>query len=172
MTQECLQLVESVWETVFPFVPVALYLGLCLVTTKRQKQPIPEKRHPLLDARMTTNLTLAGFAFAVVGLLVTLFQNSIITVVQSVELFSVALASFFASYVLLFLRLRRAFDTISDGLTNNGLWCIMAGLTALFEPFSELEQSSWLFSLLLWVLGAYIATDLVFKWKDRKRTET
>lgn len=147
------------------------YVLLCVATWPRQRQPIPDKRHSVLDSRTSTNLTLVGFSFAVVGLLVTLFQSDLLRVSHSTFLFSLSLAYFFASYILLYLRLWRAFDTLSEGLTNNGLWAVMAGLRSLFAAFGELQSISLIFSVLLWMLAAYIALDLSFKWQDRSKTE-
>jgi hypothetical protein len=65
---------------------------------------IPDKLYPVPDDRVTTNLTLAGFAFTVTASPV---PNSLTDVVRPVHLFSVALASFFASYLCLFLRICR-----------------------------------------------------------------
>jgi hypothetical protein len=67
MTQGFLQTVEAGWEVIFPFVPAILYSLLCTLTWTRQLQMIPHKFYPLLDDRVTTNLTLAGFAFTVTG---------------------------------------------------------------------------------------------------------
>ncbi|HXU40391.1 MAG TPA: hypothetical protein VN937_28800 [Blastocatellia bacterium] len=103
--------------------------------------------------------------------MVTLFQSDLLRVSQATFLFSLSLAYFFASYILLYLRLWRAFDTLSEGLTNNGLWVVMGGLRSLFAAFSELQSISLIFTVLLWMLAAYIALDLSFKWQDRNKTE-
>jgi hypothetical protein len=159
------------WSQIFPFIPIVSYLVLCLATPSRQRQGIPDRRYEVLSDRMTTNLEFVGLSFAVVGLIVPLFQQNLSTVYQSIFLFSLSLACFFASYVLLYLRLWRAFDTLSEGLTNNGLWTVIAGLRSLFVAFNELRPISVLFSALLWLLAVYIALDLIFKWKDRKRSD-
>lgn len=153
----------------FPYLPLSLYVLLALFTATRQRQAIPVKLHTILDGRMNANLTLVGFAFAVIGLLVSLFQKELQVVFESVYLFSVALASFFGSYVLLYLRLSRVFDTLSEGLTNNGLWSVMAGLWLLFRSFRELYNISFLFLVLLVVIMLYIIIDISFKWQDRKK---
>ena len=157
------------WDETFPFIPILAYVLLCILTLKRQMQQIPEKRHPVLDTRATTNLTLVGFSFAVISLIVTLFKDQIGQVSYSLFLFSIGLSCFFGSYVLLYLRLRRCFDTISDGLTNSGIWTILWGMRELFISFKckELEKSSKLFSVLIFILLLYIAIDIFWKWRDR-----
>ena len=159
------------WNETFPFIPILAYILLCILTVKRQIQQIPERRHPVLDTRATTNLTLVGFSFAVISLIVTLFKDQIGQVSHSLFLFSLSLSCFFGSYVLLYLRLRRCFDTISEGLTNNGIWTILCGMKELFVSFKELEKSSKLFSLLIFILLMYIAIDIFWKWRDRKKED-
>lgn len=160
---------NPIWGAVFPYLPLLLYGLLALFTVSRQRQAIPDKLHAVLDGRMNANLTLVGFAFAVIGLLVSLFQTELQVVFDSIYLFSVALASFFGSYVLLYLRLCRFFDTMSEGLTNNGLWSIMSGLWFLFSSFEELENVAYLFLVLLIGIMVYVIIDIAFKWQDRKK---
>lgn len=157
--------------TLFPYVPLVLYVILVISTSVRQIQWIDDKRHPVLDGRMNANLTLVGFAFGVIGLLVSLFQNNLPVVFDSIHLFSVALASFFGSYVLLYLRLLRLFDTMSEGLTNNGLWAVVAGLWSLFKSFEEIKSISYLFLILLIGISAYVIFDIILKWKARNDTD-
>lgn len=157
--------------TLFPYGPLVAYIILVILTSRRQLQAIDDKRHPVLDGRMNANLTLVGFAFGVIGLLVSLFQNNLPVVFYSVHLFSVALASFFGSYVLLYLRLLRLFDTMSEGLTNNGLWAVIAGLWSLFKSFEEIKSISYLFLILLIGIAGYVIFDIVLKWKARNETD-
>ena len=132
---------------------------------------IPDKRHTVLDGRMNANLTLVGFSFAVIGLLVSLFQETLPKVFDSIHLFTVSLVCFFGYYMSLYLRLRRVFDTMSEALTNNGLWAVMAGLWLLFQSFPALSPISYLFCILLIGIVIYVITDIVFKWQDRNLTE-
>jgi hypothetical protein len=88
-----------------------------------------------------------------------------------VYLFSVGLTCFFGSYVFLHIRLWRLFDTISDGLTNNGIWAILVGMKKLFESYNELIKSSRLFSLLIVILLIYIVSDIIWKWRDRAKED-
>lgn len=158
-----------VWNNVFPIFPLILYVILALLTVNRQKQVISDKRHTVLDGRMNANLTLVGFAFAVIGLLISLFQSDLSTVFKTINLFSVSLASFFGSYVLLHFRLFRIFDTMSEGLTNNGLWSVMAGLWLLFNSFEELKPAAYLFLILLISIVLYVIIDILFKWRNRNQ---
>ena len=163
--------IKMIWNATFPFIPIIAYILLCVFTPKRQKQQIPERRHPVLDTRATTNLTLVAFSFAVISVIITLYKDQRGQVSDSIFLFSLSLSCFFGSYVFLYLRLRRLFDTISEGLTNNGIWTILLGMKELFVSFEELEKSAMLFSLLMFILIIYIIIDIFWKWRDRKETE-
>jgi drug/metabolite transporter (DMT)-like permease len=120
---------------------------------------------------MNSNLTLVGFSFTVVGLLVTLFQANLSQVYEATFLFSLSVACFFASYLLLYLRLKRFVDTMSEGLTNAGLWATIAGLRALFLSFDPLKSISPMFTLVLVVLASYIVVDISLKWRNRRSTD-
>jgi hypothetical protein len=148
--------------------PLALYLLFCCLTYVRQMQLIPDRRHPLLDARQGTNLTLVGFSFTVIGLLVTIFESKLAMVAAAVFLFSLSLGYFLGSYLLLLLRVRRFFDTMSEGLTIAGLWATLSGLRALFEAFEPLQELATIFVVLMWILGAYVCVDIFNKWKQRE----
>lgn len=151
--------------------PFALYLLFCLLTSARQTQLIPDRRHPLLDARQGTNLTLVGFSFTVIGLLVTIFEAKLSVVADAVFLFSLSLGYFLGSYLLLFLRVRRFFDTMSEGLTIAGLWVTLSGLRALFQAFQPLQAQATIFVVLMWCLGVYVCIDIFNKWKQRTEVQ-
>jgi uncharacterized membrane protein YfcA len=116
---------------------------------------------------MSANLTLVGFSFTVVSLIVTLFQPILERVADATSLFALSLACFIGSYLALYIRVRRLFDTVSEGLTNAGLWATIAGLQSLFSAFPPLEPIAWMFTLLLWILGVYVLFDVGLKWRDR-----
>ena len=149
---------------------VAAYLLLCLLTLKRQRQLIPDRRQALLDSRQSTNLTLVGFSFTVIGLLVTLYESKLDIVSEAVFLFSLSLGYFLGSYLLLLLRLRRFFDTLSEALTISGLWVTVSGLRALFGALEPVANLAIIFVILMWLLGGYVLIDLYLKWKQRGET--
>lgn len=150
-----------------PFIPIIFYSILCVFTIKRHKQKIPDKKYNDLNNRMNSNLSLVGFSFAVIGLLISLFQADLAKVSDAIYFFSASLSSFFCSYILLYLRVNRFFDCYSAGMTNNGLWATMIGLYVLFEAFPILQQISWLFIFLTILVFTYIIIDIRFKWADR-----
>ena len=163
--------ISMVWTAIFPYLPVSAYFMLCALTPGRQLQEIPDRKHSALNSRMSANLTLVGLSFAVISLLVTLFQDDLAKVDDALFLFTLSLAFFFTSYILLYLRLRRVFDTLSNGFTNNGLWALIAGLRALFLAFEPLRSTATVFGALLILCATYIVIDLGFLWMNRNKSE-
>ena len=148
------------WRIYLTVLPLMGYVLAFAATTKTQMRYIPDRRHSVLDQRMTANLALVGLSFTVVGLLVSFFKDDLELVFRSVLLFSLAVAFFMASYICLHLRIRRAFDFASGALTSSGLWVILLGLREMFLRFSELESISILFTGLLSAFGTYVLVDL------------
>ena len=152
-------------NVLFPFMPLIPYFVLFVFTLKAQLKSIPDRIHEVLDKRMTTNLTLVGLSFAVINLLVTLFKDNLDNIYYPIYFFSISLAYFLCSYIVLHLRIRRAFEFISDVFTNSGLWTIIWGLLNLFYSFNKLKSISLLFVILLLIFGFYIIVDLRLKCK-------
>ncbi|MGR6452330.1 hypothetical protein ACU5P1_10490 [Pseudomonas plecoglossicida] len=149
------------------YLPLVAYAMLCVMTPSRQKRQIPERRHAILDARMSGNLNLLGISFAVVSLLVSLSKDDIHLASAPIFKFSLSAACFFASYIILHFRRIRLFDTASDGLSNSGIFAVLFGLKDLFDSY-KLDDSSVLFSAVLTLSLLYIALDVTLKWKNRK----
>ena len=73
------------------------------------------------------------------------------------------------SYILLYLRLWRAFETASDALTTSGIWVTVGGMRELFGAFPAIESLTSLFTGTLWVLAVFVAVDVYLRFATRRR---
>lgn len=154
---------KSIAELI-PYLPIFATFLTIFITVEEQFKIIPDRKHPVLDARMNVNLTLVGLTFAIISVLVTLFKdNELEKVSGTIFLFSLGLSCFLGSYILLHFRMKNIYDSISDGLTDNGIWVIIVGLISLFESLAPLKSSSLLFKILAGLFVVYIVLKIIMR---------
>ncbi len=160
-----LDIIRHVSVIIIPFIPIIPYLLIFLLSFRYQLKPIEDRKDPILNMRMGSNLTLAGFNFTVIALLLNLYQkNELVINFYPIYYFSLSLIFFMLSYILLHLRLRKAFDFASDVFTVSGLWTIIAGLYFMFHAYEPLKSISLAFQILLIIFLIYIIIDCRFKY--------
>jgi len=157
------------WQLwILPILPLLLYVAFCMVTiSTRQLQPIPDRQYELLNSRMTANLQLVGFNFAIISFLIGFFKESLPIVHTALLFFTVSLTCFLASYICLFIRVRKLFETISDGLVTNGLWAIILGLHSMFTASDPLQSLAKIFWIPIVLVGLYAAVDIYYRARER-----
>jgi hypothetical protein len=160
---------QIIFHLGFPGLPLAAYILLMFSTIQRQVKTVPDRIAVQLDSRMNINLTLLGFSFTVLGLLVSLFPKELVTVRSPIELLAVALTCFLSSYILLYLRLWRAFETGSDALTTSGIWATIGGMRELFRAFPVIAPLGALFTGLLAMLALFVLADIYLRFTTLRR---
>jgi hypothetical protein len=149
-----------------PFVPLILY-GIVAIATRKYLWIAPmEPVQGDLDKQQAASLTLAGFSFTSLNLIISFFKTEIASgnhgPQQILFYLSLALACFVASYMTLRYRTKNIFPFLSDGLIDSGFWSIMIGLLMFYLTVPGLEKLSLVFFVLLAFYLAYIALHFYY----------
>jgi hypothetical protein len=129
--------------------PYTLYfsLGAYLHFGKRRLFEILRDAEQMeLEKQQMASLTLAGFCFTSLGLLISFYKEEIKRRDPGPHailiFFAVALGCFMCSHMVLRFRGKRFYALLSDASIDNGLWCILAGLWFFCSKTSGLESLS------------------------------
>jgi hypothetical protein len=118
------------------------------------------------DKLQAASLTLAGFCFTSLSLLVSFFKEAIKAREQGPEsiilFFCCALACFIASYLALKYRTRNLFPFMSEAFVDNGFWCVMVGLRAFFSRTNGMNKPALVVLLLLIFYVGYLALNFYY----------
>jgi hypothetical protein len=124
------------WQIPAACAPVIVYsvIGFKRRANLRKAPPDGEPIEP--GKRQAASLTLAGFCFTSLSLLVSFFNEAVQREASGPEnmilFFCCALFCFVASYMILRGGLTNVSGSMSEALIDNGLWCILVGLLAYF----------------------------------------
>jgi hypothetical protein len=169
---DILDKLTNILVIILPFIPIILYSFIFSLTYQYQLRYIENRIDPILNMRMSSNLTLAGFNFTVIALLLNLYQkNELKIIYYPLYYFSVSLTYFLLSYIILHLRLRNTFEFVSDAFTISGLWTIIAGLYLMFCTFEILRPISLAFQILLIIFVIYMIIDCKIKYIISRKSE-
>lgn len=154
---------NSVFVALFlaPFLPVILY-GTIGLFIHRYLWTVPRDAvQEEMEKGISHSLTLAGFSFTSIGLILSFFKDEIKSGNQTAEyrtvfFFCLGLGFFIASYMALRYRTKNLFQYTSEGFTDNGLWCILFGLNAFFKDVNGLRRSRIVIDILLALFLAYL----------------
>ena len=156
----------TVLEMALPFLPLVAYGVVGLVIRRSLQQPIPsDAKQTEFDRQQTASLTMTGFCFTSLSLLVSFFKDDLKVgnqqAIDIVFVFSCALIAFIASYTVLRFRIRRVADYLSDGFLDSGLWCILVGLHNFFA-LNRPSKVSYLFAGILCVFAFFVLRSLSY----------
>ncbi len=159
---------------ILPFIPLLFYGLVALATTGYLWAVPPDSVQMDSDKQQLASLTLAGFCFTSLSLIVSFFKTEIAEGKPGPEnilfYFSFSLACFVASYMALRYRTKHLFLFLSDGLIDSGFWSIIIGLLSFFLEMPALKRlPSILFGLLAFYI-AYIALHFYYHVRYVKRT--
>jgi hypothetical protein len=134
-------------------VPLLLYGAVGLRTRAYLWKVPPDAEQMEGDKHQSASLTLAGFCFTSLSLLVSFFKDEIHArdagPQKIIFFFCCALACFIASYMALRYRTKHFFGFISEAFIDNGFWCVMVGLWAFFSRTTGMSQPAAIVTLLL-----------------------
>lgn len=115
------------------------------------------------DRLQAASLTLTGFCFTSLSLLLSFFKEKIRDgddqPEQIIIFFSAALIVFVSSYTILRFRFKKVIDYVSDGLLDNGLWFIFMGMLSFFR-LNHNTKITYLFTGMLVFLGLCITRNI------------
>jgi hypothetical protein len=146
-----------------PFLPLTLYSVVGLFIRDYLNSAMDTKAQFRLDSFVPLSLALSGVAFTAISLIVSFFKTEIEKagnplIARTVFLLCVAFGCFVSSFVLLRFRGRYLHNYMWEGLTDNGLWCILAALIAFFTYERSLQ---WACFAAVGALVVYAACLLV-----------
>lgn len=157
---------------ILPLVPLIIYglLGLCTLTYLRD---VPRDEIQVdLDKTQSASLTLAGFCFTSMSLLISFFKEEIKSSQSGPQdiilYFAIALACFVGAYLALRYRDKNIFQFLSEAFIDNGFWCILLGLWSFSVKTAGLERLQIVFSLLMGVYFVYLIRHLWLSFKYSK----
>lgn len=162
-------------KVALPFVPLILYALVGLIAMRPfLRDSIPDRLHPELDKQQTASLTLAGFCFTSLSLLVSFFKTEIQDRKPApagiILFFCCALVSFIASNITLRFRIKNLSNYASDGFVDNGFWCIIIGLWRFLEANGMTKVANVVDGLLVFYSGCLIVS-LVYHVQISKKKE-
>jgi hypothetical protein len=112
------------------------------------------------DANPAAGLTLAGFCFTSLSLLVSFFSEAIQREESGPEnmilFFCCALFCFIASYMALRYPAKKVLGFMSYALIDNGFWCILVGLLTYFTRSRGMRKPAIAVSALLVFYAGYL----------------
>ena len=151
-----------------PFIPGILYgLFAVVLVFKQRLFEIPRVEvQKDLDKQQTASLTLTGFSFTSIGLLLSFFKEEIKRHDSGPQgilfFFALALGCFVASYVILRFRGRRIYSLLADASIDNGIWCILVGLWTFSEETPGLELLPRIFVFFITIYLACIVLHFYY----------
>lgn len=169
LIQRC-ALAWQLFITAIPYVlPYALYsvLGAYLHLGKHRLFDILRDAEQMeLEKQQMASLTLAGFCFTSLGLLISFFKDEIKHHDPGPHailiFFAVALGCFMCSHMVLRFRGKRFYALVSDASIDNGLWCILGGLWFFCRKTPGLENLSIAFSFAVAIYSVCVAFNCYY----------
>jgi hypothetical protein len=157
-------------EARIPFLigPYILYVALAafIYSKGRLFEVLRDEVQEELQKQQMTSLTLAGFCFTSLGLLISFFKEEIKSHQPGPEIiltfFAVALGSFIASYMVLRYRGQRIYSLVSDASLDNGMWCVLAGLLLFCYTTPGLERLPSVFAAVMAAYIVYVGLNVYF----------
>jgi hypothetical protein len=152
---------REIWQIPAAIAPLFVYALIGLSTRSYLAEVPIDAYQTEADKPQAAGLTLAGFCFTSLSLLVSFFKEQIQRGDRGPEniilFFSCALVSFVASYMTLRYRTKNLFGFISDAFIDNGFWCILVGLLAFFIRNGGLGRPAIaVFLLLMFYAGCVV----------------
>jgi hypothetical protein len=155
------------WQIPVACAPIVVY-GLLGLRRHDPSQSEPtEEDHAESDKQRAMSLTLAGFCFTSLSLLVSFFNEAIQRENSGPEnmilFFCCALFCFVASSLSFRYRASGVFPFLSEALVDNGFWCILVGLLAYFSRSGGMRKPAIAMSVLL----VFYAASLILHFRHR-----
>jgi hypothetical protein len=156
-----------VWQIPAACAPLMLY-GMFGFKQRTSLHKLPSDRVQIeLDRQPAASLTLAGFCFTSLSLLVSFFSEAIQREESGPEnmilFFCCALFCFIASYMTLRYPAKNVFGFVSEAFIDNGFWCIIVGLLTYFIRSRGMRKPAIAMSVLL----AFYAGCLILHFRQQ-----
>lgn len=154
------------WQIPVACAPIVVY-ALVGLRQRDLSEVAPPEEQSELDKQYSTSLTLAGFCFTSLSLLVSFFNEAIQREGSGPEnmilFFCCALFCFVASSLSLRRRANTILEFLPEALIDNGFWCILVGLLAYFSRSGGMHKAAIAMSALL----VFYAASLFFHFRHR-----
>jgi hypothetical protein len=158
------------WQIPAACAPVIIYSVIGFKRRAHLHQAPAHRAQPDPDRRQAASLTMAGFCFTSLSLLLSFFDEAIQHEASGPEniilFFCCALFCFVASYLALRGGIRNVFGFLSEALIDNGLWCILIGLLAYFVRSPGMRKPALAMSALL----VFYVGCLILRFRHQVRT--
>jgi hypothetical protein len=152
--------------SVLASIPLILYAMVGLSTLGYLWEVPPDAQQMEADKHQSASLTLAGFCFTSLSLLVSFFKERIKAGEAGPEniilFFAYALACFIASYMALRYRTKNLFGFLSEAFIDNGFWCVMVGLWAFLSRTAGMSESAAVIKVLLVLSLGYLILNFYY----------
>jgi len=158
------------WQIPAACAPVIVYAVIGFKRRAHVHEAPAHRAPPEPDRRQAASLTMAGFCFTSLSLLLSFFDEAIQREASGPEniilFFCCALFCFVASYLTLRGGIRNVFGFMSEALIDNGLWCILVGLLAYFVRSPGMRKPALAMSALL----VFYVGCLILRFRHQART--
>jgi hypothetical protein len=159
-------ILSNIPSRVLACIPLSLYAVLGFGIRGYLWKIPPDAQQAEGDKQQSASLTLSGFCFTSLSLLVGYFRDSIKAGDGGAEgiilFFCCALACFVASYMALRYRNRNIFGFMSDAFIDNGFWCVMIGLWRFFHGSVRMNAAASVVALLLVFYSGYLILNFFY----------
>jgi hypothetical protein len=146
-------IVAKMWQIPIACLPLMVYAILGLKFRAYLGEVPPDQQQLEADKPQSASLTLAGFCFTSLSLLVSFFKEAIQHGEPGPEniilFFCGALTCFIASYMALRSRTQNLFLFMSDAFIDNGFWCVLVGLLTFLGHIAGMRRPAVVVTLLL-----------------------
>jgi hypothetical protein len=157
------------WQIPVACAPIVVYGLIGLLQRDRLRSESAEAEEEP-GKQQAASLTLAGFCFTSLSLLVSFFNEAIQREDSGPEnmilFFCCALFCFLASSLSLRHRPGNIFGFLSEAFVDNGFWCILVGLLAYFSRSGGMRKPAIAMSALL----VFYAASLILHFRHRFST--
>jgi hypothetical protein len=155
------------WQIPVACAPIVVYGIIGLQQRDHFESELAQQDNAEPGKQRALSLTLAGFCFTSLSLLVSFFNEAIQREDSGPEnmilFFCCALFCFLASSLSLRHRASNIFGFLSEAFMDNGFWCILVGLLAYFSRSGGMRKPAIAMSVLL----VFYAASLIFHFRHR-----
>lgn len=158
------------WQIPVACAPIVVYGLLGLRRRNHLQRELAEEERIEPDKQHDLSLTLAGFCFTSLSLLVSFFNEAIQRENSGPEnmilFFCCALFCFVASSLSLRHRASNIFGFLPEAFLDNGFWCILVGLLAYFSRSLGMRKPAIAMSVLI----VFYAASLILHFRHKFST--
>jgi hypothetical protein len=159
---------------VFPLamLPLLMYFTAAPLVRSYLQERIRDAAERRLHQKQTRSLTLAGFSFTALAVLVRLYSGALPPLEGCAVSLALSLFFFVSSYMLLRFRMKEWSDYFSDAMLDSGLWCLFITVAFFYLSVIRSGYAVALIAILMVGFIAWVAVHLRFYVRYARKLDT